>query len=139
MKNKGVKGPASAKNFNEIFSRLKTILQKHSRSLTVTIDAADHYCLNIDISPKFGKGFPVMWITTGKRYVSFHFMPVYMFPQLKEELSTALRARMQGKACFNFVANDEILFRELEKLMDRGLRLTKEKGITSQGAGGSPR
>ena len=37
-----------------------------------------------------------------KNYVSFHFMPIYIDPTLRESLSPALRKRMQGKGCFNF-------------------------------------
>jgi hypothetical protein len=58
-------------------------------------------------------------VRTGKRYVSFYLMPVYAQPQMLDDVSPALRKRMQGKACFNFVTVDEQLMGELEALVAR--------------------
>jgi hypothetical protein len=60
---------------------------------------------------------------TGKRYVSFYLMPVYARPQLLDDISPALRKRMQGKACFNFSTVDEALMGELESLTQRSYEL----------------
>ena len=135
MKTTKGSAPLDAPKFDAVFTRLKEILQQYSRRLSVTVDTNDHYCLNVDFSPKFGKGFPVAWVKTGKRYISFHFMPIYMFPQLKDGLSASLRARMQGRSCFNFSTIDEALFKELEALAAAGLRLSEEKGVLSRPAG----
>ncbi|HEY0443868.1 MAG TPA: hypothetical protein VGC90_06585 [Candidatus Limnocylindrales bacterium] len=58
-------------------------------------------------------------LRTGKRYVSLYVLPVYGRPSLLDEISPALRRRMQGKACFNFAAVDEPVMTELEALVDR--------------------
>jgi len=47
-------------------------------------------------------------------------MPVYMFPELLAGISKELKQRMQGKSCFNFKAEDPVLFRELAGLTERG-------------------
>jgi hypothetical protein len=57
-----------------------------------------------------------------KRYVSYHLMPVYVFPDLLDGISEGLKKRMQGKSCFNFTHVDEHLFHELEQVTDRGYR-----------------
>lgn len=59
-------------------------------------------------------------IAPRKHYVSFYFMPVYSYRELLEDVSPALRKRMQGKACFNFATIDETLLAELEGLVARG-------------------
>jgi len=46
-------------------------------------------------------------------------MPVYMFPELLAGISKELKQRMQGKSCFNFKAEDPVLFRELAGLTER--------------------
>jgi len=115
--------------FESIFARLRSILEAHSVRLKVSADAPDHYCVDIPFSPKFKKGFPVAWVKVGKSYVSYHFMPVYMFPKLRDGMSEKLRARMQGKSCFNFKAADETLFKELEQLTTKGLALGREAGV----------
>ncbi len=116
-------------DFEPIFVRLRRILQERSQALTVTADSPDHYCLQIDYSPKLKKPFPVAWVKIGKAYVSYHLMPVYMFPGLLDTRSDKLRARMQGKSCFNFKAMDEALFEELEALTTEGFVQCKKTGF----------
>ena len=115
--------------FALIFARLREILQKHAGRLAVTADTADHYCLAVDDSVKLKKGFPAAWVKISKAYVSYHFMPVYMFPRLRDGLSKKLRARMQGKSCFNFKVPDQVLFEELEELTTQGFDMARQAGF----------
>jgi hypothetical protein len=115
--------------FQEIFARLRAILEPHAARLKVSADASTHYCLGIAYSPKLKREFPVAWIKVGKNYVSFHFMPVYMFPKIADDMSEKLRARMQGKSCFNFKKVDDALFDELRALTVKGLAMAREAGF----------
>lgn len=115
--------------FESIFIRLREILQKHSAKLKVTADKPDYYCLEVAFSPKLKKAFPVAWVKVGKAYVSYHFMPVYMFPELRVSMSDKLRARMQGKSCFNFKVVDEALFKELKNLTTEGFAICRKAGF----------
>jgi hypothetical protein len=115
--------------FPEVFSRLRAIAAKHAGRLQVTADTKAHYGLSIAHSPKLGRGFPVVWVKVGKNYVSYHFMPVYMFPPLKQGLSAELAARMQGKSCFNFTKLDEVLLDELAALTNAGLAMCRKMGF----------
>ncbi|MSU25617.1 MAG: hypothetical protein EXS32_17570 [Opitutus sp.] len=63
---------------------------------------------------------PIAWVQVGRAYVSFHQMAVYARPDLLRGVSPELRARMQGKSCFNFKTVDPVLFAELEALTVRG-------------------
>ena len=63
---------------------------------------------------------PIAWVQVGRAYVSFHHMAVYARPDLLKGISKELRARMQGKSCFNFTSVDKVLFAELEDLTVRG-------------------
>ncbi|RPJ58359.1 MAG: hypothetical protein EHM23_17765 [Acidobacteria bacterium] len=119
---------ATNSDFEAIFARLREILTPHSARLRVTADTPDHYCLEIPFSPKVNKGFPVAWVKTGKNYVSYHLMPVYMFPDVRASMSQKLRARMQGKSCFNFRVADEDLFKELEQVTEKGFAMAKDAG-----------
>jgi hypothetical protein len=115
-------------NFPIIFSKLRAILEEHAPKFVVTVDSSDHYCLTIPFSPKFKKGFPVAWVEVSKSYVSFHYMPIYFLPTLKKTLSSGLKARMQGKSCFNFKVVDEKLFGELRELTAKGFEESKKMG-----------
>lgn len=55
-------------------------------------------------------------VQTKKNYVSYHLMAVYESPALLEKISPELRARMQGKSCFNFTTVGEDLFEQLGAL-----------------------
>ena len=115
--------------FASIFSRLRDVLQRHTGALSVSADAPGHFCLTVDHSPKLKKGFPAAWVKIGKGYVSYHFMPVYMFPKLRAGLSKKLRARMQGKSCFNLKHADEALFHVLEALTAPGFAAARKAGF----------
>jgi hypothetical protein len=71
-------------------------------------------------SAKRPEGFYFGAVKIGKRYVSFHLMPVYVHPELLDDLSPELRKRMQGKSCFNFTRPDDALFAELARLTAAG-------------------
>jgi hypothetical protein len=102
-----------------VFERLKRILAPYAGRLAVTADTPALF--QLDRPGASGTGGFVAAVRDGKAYASFHFMPVYAFPDLMAEASPELRRRMQGKSCFNFTRVDEGLFAELEALTERGL------------------
>jgi hypothetical protein len=116
-------------DFSTIFAQLRSILQEHASKFVITADTDEEYCLEIPHSPKFKKAFPVAWVKVSKSYVSFHYMPIYFAPTLQKGLSAGLKARMQGKSCFNFKAVDEKLFGELRMLTIKGFELSKKAGV----------
>src|SRR3954466_3248274 len=106
--------------FPEIFAALRDILNRRAGKLVVTEDTASCYRLEGGMHPTHKKPFPIAWVAVGKRYVSFHHMGVYARPDLLKGASRELKARMQGKSCFNFTSTDPALFAELEALTVRG-------------------
>ena len=106
--------------FEGVFSELRAILTRHVGSLSVTEDSPSRYCLAGGRHPKHKTPMPIAWVELAKAYVSFHHMAVYARPDLLKGVSKRLRARMQGKSCFNFTSVDKTLFTELEDLTVRG-------------------
>ena len=113
----------------DVFTRLRAILQQNTGQLIVTADSPTHFCIDVPFSPKLKKSIPVAWVKVCRNYVSFHLMPVYMFPKLRDRMSDHLRARMQGKACFNFKAVDEPTFQELDKITREGFSMSRNSGF----------
>ena len=105
--------------FTEIFSALRAVLKRHTGKLVVSENSPDRYCVEGGLHPKHNKPMPIAWVEIGKNYVSFHHMGVYARPDLLKGVSEKLKARMQGKSCFNFTTLDEALFAELEQLTVR--------------------
>lgn len=108
-----------ADSFKEVFSALRAILKRQAGKLTVSDDSETRYCLEGGLHPKHKTPMPIAWVEIGKNYVGFHHMGVYARPDLLKDVSKKLKARMQGKSCFNFTSIDEALFAELETLAVR--------------------
>ena len=99
-----------------VFSELSSIMKPYVSALDCkTNDASqlylDTFHIQANKKPLFFGAVQVK-----KSYVSFHLMPVYVKPDLLAGISDSLRARMQGKSCFNFKQVDELLFAELALL-----------------------
>jgi len=122
--------PKKPSDFDVVFARLRAILVPYARTLKAAHDKPDYYYLETQ-APLY-KGRPVFFaaVRIGKGYVSFHLMPVYAYPKLRESLSPALCKRMQGKACFNFTAVDEELFEELRQLTAAGMEGFPQKMLS---------
>jgi hypothetical protein len=102
-----------------VFGRLREIFAPHIPPLVVTNDAPGNYSLD---APRPDVPAPRRYfggVRLTKNYVSFYLMPVYAQSALQDAISPALRKRMQGKSCFNFVGVDEPLFQELTQLTAR--------------------
>src|SRR2546422_7571498 len=111
--------------FKYIFVRLRAILENHSAALTVKADDPRQYSLTGTAGPTAVRAWgglvkkpiiPVAWVQVGKAYVSYHLMGLYDNTRLRDGMSNELKARMQGKTCFNFKVVDEKLFKELDRL-----------------------
>jgi hypothetical protein len=116
-------------NFQAVFSRLKEILADAQGQAVVTADQEGSFSLNTPYSSLYHKEIYLGGVEVKKNYVSFHLMPVYMYPDLLEDISPALRRRMQGKSCFNFTCIDEQLFGELETLTRRSLERMRAEEV----------
>lgn len=107
------------KEAESVFALLSSILRRHTAGMSLKVDEPGNLYIERLASSPGAK--PVFFgaVQTKKTYVSYHLMPVYEHPALLSGASEALRARMQGKSCFNFVAPDPALFAELDALTAR--------------------
>ena len=115
-------------DFKQIFDSLHSILTPYVESLSIIVDEPDNIQINTNFIMPNKKNMFFGAVKIGKSYVSYHLMPVYVYPELLDNISSDLKKHMQGKSCFNFKAVDNILFRELTKL-------TKTSYIKFQNAG----
>jgi hypothetical protein len=121
--------PDRADNFAATFFALKRVFAQCEKHLKITADTRSRFYLETK-SPTY-KGKPLFFgsVISGKAYVSFHLMPLYWDQTLRKKVSAKLQQRMQGKSCFNFIAPDPALFRELSKLTSAGLALYRRKNL----------
>ena len=127
--------------FESIFARLRAILQKYVGTLSVKHDTPDCYGLEASAGPAALRAWggkvrrpviPVAWVQIGKAYVSYHLMGVYGNSKLLAGLSKKLKARMQGKTCFNFKTINEPLFEELEQLTEKAMTGFRKAGFINE-------
>jgi hypothetical protein len=126
---------AEKQNFDSVFAELRRILKRQGGTLSVSDDAPTRYCLEAPVGPATLKAWggkarrptiPVAWTEIGNAYVSFHLMGLGATP---DTMSTALKSRLQGKTCFNFVKQDKVLFSELEELTARSIASFRKAGF----------
>lgn len=122
-------GKAAKPDFAAVFASLRKMLDPFLGEIQVQTDKPGNYHTEIPTILHRGKPLYFAGLRTGKNYVSFHLLPVYGAPELLKGMSPALKKRMQGKACFNFTAVDEVCFAELARLTAAGLKTFKSKGF----------
>lgn len=112
-----------------VFADLRSILAPYAAKLDSKRD--DETELYVDTTHIQKNKKPLFFgaVQVKKAYVSYHLMPVYVKPDLLDDLSPELKARMQGKSCFNFASSDKALFKELAALTKAGYASYKEQGF----------
>ena len=122
---------AVPEDFDELFAELRPLIARHADALKVVRDDPGDFQVE---TTREGPSGTRMWfgaVQTRTSYVSLHLMPVYSHPDLLGGISDDLRARMQGKSCFNFTpktASTELLG-ELSQLVDDGLARYRADGL----------
>ncbi|MGI9204160.1 MAG: hypothetical protein ACR2Q3_09125 [Woeseiaceae bacterium] len=104
-----------------VFDALRSIMAAQASSLDIKRDEPGDYYVDTFYLRQNKKPLWFGGVQIRKNYVSYHLMPVYVNPDLLEDISPELRKRMQGKSCFNFKVVDEKLFAELSDLTEQGL------------------
>lgn len=110
----------ASSEFQFVFTSLKRILALYSDNLVVVIDQEGEFYLNTKFIMNNKKPMYFGSVKISKNYVTFHLMPIYVFPSLLKTISPGLKKRMQGKSCFNFTSVDPVLIAELDQLTKKG-------------------
>ena len=115
-------------DLDSTFTALEEIMKKASGGLEALNDEPGY--LYFKTTKVDAKKKPIFFgmVKTGKGKVSYHLMPLYTDPELLDGMSEGLKARMQGKSCFNFSKVDTGLIDELGSLTQRCLTTYMETG-----------
>lgn len=116
------------KDLSAVFRELKAILQPLEPQLVRVHGEPDNYYLDTAYLQTNRKPLYFGSVRVGRNRVSFHLMPIYIWPDLLDEASPELKRRMQGKSCFNFTAPDPDLLSELTALTQHGFAKYREAG-----------
>ena len=124
---RGMRGPRTDTNL--AFLALRKILRRYERDLNVIHDSPLQYYVDTRALQANGKSLFFGSVRPGKGCVSYTLSPASTNPELLENISPALKGRMQGKSCFNFTKPDDALFGELAALTARGYAHWKARGM----------
>ena len=103
------------------FAAIRPLFERHSGKAVVVEDEPQRYYLSThEVRARDGYRTAFGGVEIKKSYVSAHLMPVYVYPDLLENVEPALLKRMQGKSCFNFATPDPALLAALGSLIDAG-------------------
>ena len=119
---------ATGEDGQAAFIALRQLLLPYRSKLHIVHDDPGHFYANCARPDARGKPqfFGAVKVSGGKTL--FHFMPVYDFPDLLDNISPVLRKRMQGKSCFNFDVPDPAVAEELAGLVVRGVERYRDAG-----------
>ena len=121
-------------DLNKVFEELRELILPYALQLDCKIDRENELSVNTRHIMKNGN---LLWfggVQINKNYVSYHLMPVYINPHLLENISPALKKRMQGKSCFNFTSLDESLVKELADLTNAAFQDYHKRGYVQKSA-----
>jgi hypothetical protein len=106
-----------ADSLEAVFADLRARMLRSSEGMNVAQDEPGNVVLKTRWNQP-GKKEPAWFgaVQLKKNYVSWHLMPLYALPPLRDRLSPDLEKRMQGKSCFNFKMVEPELFDALERL-----------------------
>jgi hypothetical protein len=119
----------TAPDFQPVFDELKKLIEPCAGTLKLHEKASDYILIGPPTPRSQGREVWFGGVQIKKSYVSYHLMPVYVFPDLLDGMSPELKKRMQGKSCFNFKAVDKALFKELGMLTKKGYQRFKKEGL----------
>ena len=130
-----------ATDFDATFEALREVLRAHAAGLTVAADTPERFRLEATPGPATiaawgGRArrpaLPVAWVERGRAYVGFHLMGLDGHPTLAAGLSPALRARRQGKTCFNFRHPAEAPLAELAEVTAASIAGLRRAGFVAE-------
>lgn len=112
-----------------VFLALRAIMAPYAAGLDAKTDNDAELCVDTRHVQKNKKPLFFGAVQRKKAFVSYHLMPVYLAPALLADVSPALKARMQGKSCFNFNSAEAPLLKELAALTEAGYASYREQGF----------
>lgn len=107
------------------YDLLSALIRPYAKDMIVKHDTETYYYLEETVSSDKPQMFCAVQVK--KTYTSFHVFPVYCHPELLEDVSDALKKRMQGKSCFNFKKADQVPTREIKALLKASWKSLKNK------------
>ena len=115
-----------------IFKQLKSSISSCVPPLAVRKDMASNYEVGGTKKVKVGKkeveGMYFASVIIQKNFVGFYFFPIYTHPMSFKDIPEELKKSLKGKSCFHIKKMDQTLFKHIDKILKKGLKIYKKDG-----------
>jgi len=111
-----------------VFRELKSVMASYSAPMECSEDSSDCYNLFTRHIQDNGKALYFGGIKINKNFVSYHLMPIYVFPELTLSMDPELKKHLKGKSCFNFKTLNASQLKQLKILTERCFNKYKSEG-----------
>ena len=106
-----------AADYEPAYAALRAVMARAAAGMDITRDEPGEMVVRTPwLDPKTKEPGWFGSVKIGKGYVSYHLMPLYALPELRDSAPPELAKRMRGKTCFNFKRVEPELFQALERL-----------------------
>ena len=109
----------------QLFDQLKGILVEFADGFEVR-DEPGRFSLTttktIVVDGKAHEGYYFAGLRENKNIIGFYFMPIYVFPELREAVPASLKKILKGYTCFNFKSLNPEMIGDLRLMMENGIR-----------------
>ncbi|MBI4429354.1 MAG: hypothetical protein HY562_09580 [Ignavibacteriales bacterium] len=118
----------------DIFNKLKASLKKQCPPMVRAKDTADTYEIIGNTPVPYGstkKMIPGMFfssVVARKNMMSFYFMPAYYDRKGFNNIAPTAMKCLKGKTCFNFKKEEQVVEKELDALLSKGVGIWKKQG-----------
>ena len=116
----------------KIFEKVKSLLEKYSDRMKVTNDSDKRYDLythkQVEFMGKVRDGVYFASVIIQKGFVGFYFMPVYTDEGAKAFFRPELFKLLKGKSCFHLKKYDDLIFKQIEDVVEKGYEMYVKKG-----------
>lgn len=126
--------PLTDESRNEIFNKIKSSLQKCTPPMAISKDKAGTVYELIGNKPvPYGSkkvivpGMYFSSVVSRKDMVSFYFFPIYVRDEFSDSIPTMIKY-LKGKSCFNFKKPEQVVTKELDTMLKKGIAAWKKLG-----------
>lgn len=126
--------PITPETKNNIFSLLKKVMEENCPPLVISKNSKDSIEVIGNIPTPYGskkvivRGMYFASALIRKDNVSFYFFPIYYHEKDFKKLIPTLLKCLDGKTCFHFKKEEEVIEKELRAMFKKGIEMYKKQG-----------
>ena len=126
--------PITAEAKASIFSLLKKIMEDNSPPLVIKKNSKEGIEVIGNTPTPYGykkEIVPGMYFASAlirKDNVSFYFFPIYGAPKEFEKLAPSAMKCLDGKTCFHFKKEEQVIEKEIRSLFKKGIEAYRKQG-----------